>query len=384
MRILIVGFSTRPIAESAVRSGHQIVTVDYFGDRDQRALVENYALQRDFDLRFSADALLQASRSLDFEAVVYISNLENHPAVVETLARGRRLLGNAPEVLRQVRDWRTLRAVCREEGIPMPTTLLPGEEDEANPMLRWLRKPVLSGGGHGIRLWDGEPLDEDHVLQAYIEGQPASAAFVANGQESVAIGLTEQLIGREELGTGGFGWCGNILPLDASPTNNGPTVLEKVEAIVARLTRRFGLCGMNGIDFVVASGSGGRPRLFLVEVNPRYTASMELMERVHGLNVFSLHLEAMEGHLPDFSLAERLESLDTFFGKGIVYAKRTVTMPETEGWGERGRRDIPFPGERIEAGHPVCTVLAEGESRAGCWRHLVAKAGDVRREIGES
>ena len=38
MKILIVGLSTRAIAESAVRGDHRIVTLDYFGDRDQRAL----------------------------------------------------------------------------------------------------------------------------------------------------------------------------------------------------------------------------------------------------------------------------------------------------------------------------------------------------------
>jgi predicted ATP-grasp superfamily ATP-dependent carboligase len=48
VRILVVGLSTRAIAESAVRGGHRVVTLDYFGDRDQRALVENHALLRDF------------------------------------------------------------------------------------------------------------------------------------------------------------------------------------------------------------------------------------------------------------------------------------------------------------------------------------------------
>jgi hypothetical protein len=381
VRILAVGLSTRAIAESAVRDGHQIVTLDYFGDRDQRALVENYALQRDFELPFGAESLLRASRALDFEAVVYISNLENHPPVVEALARERRLLGNAPQVLRRVRDPVTLRTVCREEGIPIPATLMPGEEDEADPTLKWLRKPVRSGGGHGVRLWDGEPLDGDHVLQAYIEGLPASAAFVADGERSVVLGLTEQLIGKRELGAGGFGWCGNILPPASSPDDT-LTVLESIEAMVGALTRRFQLRGVNGIDLVVAMDGRG-PRPYLVEVNPRYTASMELVEQAYGVDIFSCHLAAMEGHLPDFSLANRLQSGQAYFGKGIVYAGRTVTMPETAGWVERRRRDIPFSGERIEAGHPVCTVLAEGESRAECWQDLLAKAREVRREIGD-
>lgn len=379
MSILIIGFSTRAIAESAVRGGHQVLTLDYFGDRDQRALVENYALARDFDLPFSAKALLQASRCLEFGAVVYVSNLENHPEVVEELSRGRVLLGNAPTVLYQARDWRTLRAFCLEAGISCPTTLLPGEETGSQaPCKRgWLRKPVHSGGGHGIRPWAGEPLDEAHILQVYVAGRSASAAFVADGQRSVVIGLTEQLVGRRELGARGFTWCGNILPLTLPPAER-IAVLETVERMATQLTRRFGLRGVNGIDLVMADGGLG---IFLLEINPRYTASMELVERAYGLNVFSLHLDALAGRLPDFSLAEHLCIQDSYVGKGIVYARRTVTLPETVGWAERDRRDIPFPGERIEAGHPVCTVLVEGTGREMCWNRLLAGAEAVRREI---
>ncbi|MBF0530394.1 MAG: carboxylate--amine ligase, partial [Deltaproteobacteria bacterium] len=40
MRILITGVSTRAMAESAVRGGIRVVTVDHFGDRDQKEMVE--------------------------------------------------------------------------------------------------------------------------------------------------------------------------------------------------------------------------------------------------------------------------------------------------------------------------------------------------------
>lgn len=380
MRILITGLSTRAIAESAAQGGHSIVTLDYFGDRDQKDLVENYSLKRDFQLPFTAEALVQASRHLDFEAVVYISNLENHPEVVEALAQGRALLGNAPTVLRQVRDWRTMRAFCREEGIACPITLLPGEEKGADPGDRWLRKRIRSGGGHGIRFWTGEPLDGAHFLQAYVEGQAASAVFVSDGRRSVVIGLAEQLIGRRELGAQGFTWCGNILPL-ALPSAERAAVLEEVERMVGRLTRRFGLRGVNGVDFVLANGPDGHPRPYLVEVNPRYTASMELVERAYGLNIFSLHLEALEGRLPNFSLTQHLDG--PYFGKGIVYTRRTVTVSDTGRWREHGRRDIPFSGDRVRAGHPVCTVLAEGQTRQACWDHLLVGVEAVWQEIGD-
>lgn len=380
MRTLVIGLSTRAIAESAVRGGDGVFTLDYFGDQDQKALVENYSLLRDYGLPFSAENLFKVSRDLKFDSVVYTSNLENHPELVTLLAQRSVLLGNPPSVLRRVRDWRILRQVCHEEKIPCPVTLLPGEEREADPAVHWLYKPIRHGGGHAIRSWGGEPMDESHVLQAYLDGRPGSMAFAADGQRSVVIGLTEQLIGRKELGAKRFRWCGNIIPLKTTPSEQD-AFFGVLERMAAGLTHRFGLRGVNGADFVVAEGPDGLPCPFLVEVNPRYTASMELVELAYGLNVFSVHLDAMAGRLPDFSLEAHLEGL--YAGKGVLFAQKDVTMPETEGWVKCGRRDIPFPGERIEAGHPVCTVLAEGEGREACLNNLLASAGAVRREIGD-
>jgi len=372
VKILILGLSTRAIAESAVRGGYNVITLDYFGDRDQKELVQNYSLMRDFHLGFSAEALLTASRQLDFEAVVYISNLETHPEVVEELAEGHILLGNSPTTLRKVRNWPTLRSFCQEAGVPFPATLFVGEVPPKDG--RWLLKPVRSGGGHGISFWPGEPLDAGHLLQEHIEGLDCSAAFVADGRNCVLLGVTEQLIGREEMGARGFAWCGNILPL-ALPL----PLLEAVEDVAAKLTRRFGLRGVNGFDFVLAHREG-RLIPYLVEVNPRYTASMELMEWAYGLNIFDLHVRSFEGELPSFSLREQLRQA-RFCGKGIVYAGKDVTMPETAGWRAKGRRDVPFAGERIEAGHPICTVLAQGKGRDECWRRLLAEADALRQEV---
>lgn len=380
MSMLVIGVSTRAIAESAVRAGRRIVTIDYFGDRDQKERVENHSLLRDFKLPFSACGLLSASRRLGFDSVVYISNLENHPAIVAEFAGRAHLLGNPPEVLRKARDWGELRRICAEEGIRAATTLMPGEEMEAAPECRWLVKPVRSGGGHGIHFWDGARLKRTHLLQRFEEGRAASAAFVADGKNSVVIGISEQLIGRRDLGAGGFIWCGNILPLQLE-SSIGAEFIRRVETMAARLTSRLGLRGVNGMDLIAANDENGCPDPVLIEVNPRYTASMELVERAYGLNVFSLHLDALAGRLPHFSLAQHVEI--PFTCKGIVFARRTCTVPATMGGLERERRDIPFPGDRIEARHPICTVFGEGDGRDSCLEKLCENADAVRREIGD-
>jgi predicted ATP-grasp superfamily ATP-dependent carboligase len=356
VRTLIAGFTTRALAESAVRTGAAIVTVDYFGDLDQRRLAENHSL-RERGRRYSAAALLELARDLRYDAVVYCGGLENHPAVVAALAQGRVLLGNEPEALRRVRDPGGLGRYLARQGFEAPDTR--GPRDPRPPAgAAWLVKPARGGGGQGVRPWRGRPPRPTEILQELVEGVSASAAFLADGRRSVLLGWSEQL-----HRPGSFRYAGNLVPLAGSETAR-----REVDAIAEALTREYGLRGLNGFDFVLR---GSRP--VVVEVNPRYCASMELVERASGASLFALHLAACRGELPGAPLLG-----PGVWGKAIVYASRTVTAPDTTGWPAAGIRDVPHPGEVIRAGHPICTVLASGPTRARCETDLRAAAARIR------
>ncbi|MBI5955823.1 MAG: ATP-grasp domain-containing protein, partial [Chloroflexi bacterium] len=337
MRILITGVSTRAIAESARASGYDFITLDYFGDCDQKSWCQNYSLKRDFELPFSSAALYTASQGLAFEAVAYTSNLENHPEVVARFAAGPgegkrpRLLGNSVAVLARVRHWPTFFGFLRRQGIPVPETIYEGQCPPRDAPRRWLRKPVRSGGGHSISFWpEDQPPGKGFILQEYVRGTACSASFVADGRECVVLGLTEQLIGRPEFSARGFRYCGNILPLIVEDEAGQTTLLAQVRQIAGSLTREFGLVGVNGLDFVLNDG-----QVYPLEVNPRYSASMELVERAYGLSIFDLHVRAViQGELLDFDLAPRLASA-RFHGKAILYAERDGWAPDTRGWPER-------------------------------------------------
>jgi predicted ATP-grasp superfamily ATP-dependent carboligase len=381
MRILITGVSTRAIAESAQAAGYDFITLDYFGDYDQKRLCKNYSLKRDFGRRFGSAELYAASQSLAFDALVYLSNLENHPDIVARFVaanrqrRQVRLLGNSAAILRRVRHWPTLFGFLRQQGIPIPETIYEGQSPAQGSRRRWLRKPVRSGGGHSISFWAGdEPAGKEFLLQEYIEGQPCSASFVANGRESLVLGLTEQLIGRTEFGAGEFRYCGNILPL-APETRQ--TTLTQVQHIVSQLTQEFGLVGVNGLDFVLKDD-----QVYPLEVNPRYSASMELIKLAYGLSIFDLHVQAIvQGELPDFDLTQSWQANVRFYGKTILYAEKDGQAPDTRVWPERGIRDVPFPGESLMQGAPICTVLASAVTRDSCFADLVTQAQVLRGEI---
>ena len=66
-----------------------------------------------------------------------------------------------------------------------------------------------------------------------------------------------------------------------------------MSAIAGAVTEAFGLVGLNGIDFVLREGEP-----YVLEINPRYSASMELIERGGRLSVFEAHVAACGGDLP--------------------------------------------------------------------------------------
>lgn len=378
-RTVLIGVSTRALAQSAARVATGVVAADFFGDRDQQQAVESYAIGRDLGLPLTAHGLAAAARRVGAEAVVYGANLENHPEVVALLARDLTVLGNEAEVLRRVRDWRSLRRFCADAGIACPETLMAGEEERAGRGGTWLRKRVLSGGGHGVRRWDGDPVDDRHLVQEALGGRAASVAFVADGVEARVVGLSEQLVGWHRLGASGFAWCGNVLPF-AAPPDEARLLLRQVAKMATLLTRGYGLRGLNGADLIVGRDPGGEPCAYLVEVNPRYCASMELAEWAYGIDAFALHLDALAGRLPASSAAGRPPG--EYHGKAIVFARAPVTVPDTDGWYGCGRRDVPHRGQRIAAGHPICTVLATGRDRGLCLEQLSQRAAAVYRETG--
>ena len=381
MKILIVGISVRAIVESAVKSRYAVLALDAFGDRDLKLLTTTCSLHHDFDARYSTEALLKASRRLSYDAVAYTSNLENHPAMIRRIAGNRPVIGNSPEAVSAVRDWKRLFATLQQAGFSVPDTVFADDNRPINGSRPWLVKPLLSGGGHGIIFAQrGHETDDESMLQEYIEGISGSASFIANGRECVVIGIAQQLTGMHQFGSKGFRYCGNILPLpDMLIPEKCRLILEQVYAMAGFLTRNYGLKGVNGIDFILKDD-----RVYMTEVNPRYSASMELIERAYGLPVFHLHEQAsVYDRLPEFRLEAAIEC-SKFFGKAILFAERDASAPETRSWIEVNLRDIPESGEKLHKGSPVCTILTSGQTYAETMADLIRRAAVLKEEIKDA
>jgi predicted ATP-grasp superfamily ATP-dependent carboligase len=354
-----------------VRAGYSVTALDAFGDLDLRAVANVITPRSTSGTRFDPMAAAIAMDNVPAALVVYTSNLENHPAAVERLARGRRLLGNSPAVLTRVRNPIILSSMLRKRGFAIPITRATLTGSGATT---WLLKPRRSGGGHGVVVWrHARSVPRGSYLQEHIPGIPGSVIFAANGKDAVVLGLSRQLVGDSRFGAHGFRYCGSLLGNGTAPVfPRYGELLETAAALAREVTREFGLVGLNGIDFIARKGVP-----YPIEVNPRYSASMELLERAHGLSLFEVHLRACEGILPS-----ELQSGPGIEGKAIVFAKRDVILGKTEAWlNRREFADVPHPGENIPGGRPICTVFARGSDQSTCLRRLVRQAGLVYRRL---
>ena len=370
--VLIAGVSTRALAVSAARAGYRVTAADAFGDTDLREVAEVLRVHPDGPVRYTPPAAAAAARGVAADEVAYTSNFENYPEAVSALARGRRLLGNPPAVLTRVRNPIVLMRVLRQRGFAVPATRASAPPAAREPE-RWLLKPRRSGGGHGTTPWSsGRPVSRRAYVQERIRGVTGSIVFAADGRRAVALGLSRQLVGERSFGAHGFRYCGSLLASEQAPVfPRQAELLVCATALADAVTEEFGLLGLNGLDFVARDGVP-----LPIEVNPRYSASMELVERATGSSLFAIHASACEGRLPE---PGRLPVV--VHGKAIVFARRDIVVTNPRAWRVPAIADVPHPGERIGRGHPICTLLADGPDAERSLRALVAGAAAIYRAV---
>ena len=370
--LVIVGASTRAAAFSALRAGLRPWCADLFADLD---------LQVRCRVRCVTDypaGLVDAVRDAPQAPLLYTGGLENRPELVQRLGRLRPLWGNGPAVLRQVRSPTRLRTVLLQHGIACPAIIVaPDPEPCAG---RWLLKPIRGAGGTGIRFWTGRPLSGRRAvyLQEYIDGESCAALYVGDGRRSRLLGVTRQLVGADWLHAAPFHYCGSVGPLALTPGEYPPFVrLGEV------LTEAFGLSGLFGVDGVLRDGVP-----YPVEVNPRYTASVEVLEYATGLVTLLRHRTAFAPM--DVRIATSAGETGGLVGKAVYFAPRDLVFPAHGPWLTALRpdasvaelpafADIPAAGQPVPAGRPVLSCFVRGDDPAACLAALRRVAAELDR-----
>jgi len=392
--LLILGASVRAAAFSALRAGRRPWCVDLFADADLRRHCPARRLAGRYPGGFAA--VLETAPQAPW---MYTGGLENYPSLVQRLAELRPLWGNNGPVLRWVRDPFFLAEVLRAEGLACPAVRTKG----APVAGRWLSKPLRGAGGAGVcfadrtpaakidtqarSASDGMPSPEvipslalracvplsDRAqaatfLQEYIEGESWGAIYAANGPEVRLLGATLQLVGEPWTHAAPFHYCGSIGPLQPAAE-----LRAQMERLGQALVSRCGLRGLFGIDGIVRDGV-----FWPVEVNPRYSASVEVLEYATGMKALaSAPTEGESGGI---------------VGKAILFARHNGWFPERGPWLAALEQtdpigclprfaDIPDPGQTLVQGRPVLTFFARADSPGDCRSELQRLGTALDREV---
>ncbi len=365
-KILILGGSARAAAGSAMRAGFQPICADRFGDEDLRRIA------RVLPVDDYPSGLLAAVESLPPTPWIYTGSLENEATLIAAISRRHPLLGNPADVLRRVRDPFWLERTLREHNLSSLRVRAASDPSPNNG--QWLVKPLRSGGGLGICRWDGSrnSWDNDVYLQEHCHGQPMSALFVAWPDDVRCIGVCQQLIGLDFGAPTEFGYAGSIGPIEMHRD-----IRERVERLGLVLAIEARLRGLFGIDFILADDVP-----WLTEVNPRYTASVEVLERSWGLPILAWHVSACTRSGPE-TKSSGMTTPDRVVGKQIVYATRNFVAPNMSvvAFDVDSLADIPTPETHIAAGWPICTVFADATNTKTCRQRLAQAARRFRLEL---
>lgn len=383
--VVTIGYSARALAQATVEWGMPVVAVDCFTDRDL-SLIADFVIQlqswgsvaarpnfvREIVRKLRA---LELQHGLHVQGVLLAGGSENWLELVKELARNFPVLGADPIQLRTLRSWKQCRQWACRVGMEFPTS-------SVRPLVSGNSLAKMSngaGGSHIVRT--PEPACSAVFPRVPQESRASDACYFQQEIQGRSLGVVCilrklsdsssdcQILGavrawdsREWAAATEFIYRGSWGPVRLADSQR--TKIRNLGVVIAEQT---GLQGWIQFDFI----EDAQLRLWLLEINPRWTAGMEVLVQA-GLNPVPRHWHAWRSTPSAFAGPRPSRSNSEFFGKAILYAKQDVHMTDPRiaalhGWPQDRVADVPSAamiGSVIPQGHPILTLKAAYEAHA--------------------
>ncbi len=361
MKVLLIGNSVRSIACSAKRAGHNVYSVDNFGDLDTRRCSDTF--------EFLKSVPSQKLKKIATEADAVVLGSEFGKLSVKNA------LNNKPNVMSEAGDKSKIAKKLKSLGIPHPETSSADKTHgfEYPLMIKpklgsgGIRNMVVKNEGELVLFFDKHAAGE-YIVQEFIIGIPCSASLVSTGEEVSVISLNEQLIGVPWLTGLPFAYCGNITPFNSQYND---LMIRYAKDIALEI----GLLGSNGVDFIVSDKGP-----YVIEVNPRFQGSLDTVELATGINVFQAHVDAFSGIHAKVLEPKCFAAKAIVFGEkhGVVGAELSNRLVECMERNEAA--DVPGAGTVVMPDQPITTLLGTGNSRNAVLDRLRRSSDYVKNE----
>ncbi|MCY3006375.1 MAG: hypothetical protein NTV29_10405 [Planctomycetota bacterium] len=401
--ICLIGSSCRAAAQSAARARcTRILAWDDFLDADLLAIAQARSLA-DFP-----EASPEDLADLQGLPLVLCGGMENQPDFVQRRIDQGMRCGVTGDSLRQLRAIASWQRWAFESRIGWPATIENLSDPSTHPSLdsdhsqRWLLKPLARAGGVHIRAFESDSIEptpgsqsaNQWYLQQYVPGVSIGVSYCTdrvlgnpNAQTpdgtqpdgTRIVGIARSIQAEELDAPLPWIYRGSLAPYSVSPSVHAS--LERFAKIVAQET---GIRGLWQADFQIDP----QGQLWLLEINPRWSASMELHETLQGFSWMNEHLRIV--------LAESKTPADALYSvpspglpgpgqvaKGILYAPHAMHLSASEIdrlWRSRWHgtlreletadfciADIPQSdplGVDFSEGMPIATLLVAGGKNA--------------------
>ncbi len=395
-KVGVIGFNARPLACSVRKAGGSPFVSDYWGDSDldtcseewiavlspvpgsrQRGSLEapvHFSLSENFEHSFG---------SCELDYVLIGSGFDDHSESLRRINEKHGITGNTIELMKKARNKEKLAKLADNLEIWYPTYEIVENLEEATTAVNEIGlpcvvRPITSGGGAGIRKVNGimdlekfyKTLEKSErlgprVIQKFVTGVDVSASVLGTGKDSITISIQDQLIGLPSAGRlSDFVYCGNRIP--ASVDSH---ITKEIRFVSEIICSELNLVGSNGIDYVVDDNDN----IWLLEVNPRFQGSLEMLERAANISISELHVRACDGILPDkiprFSQATKM----------IVYANRDGIVPALGQWPSTVDRSPK--GVEVHKGDPICSIIETGKEGSDVFARVQSIASQILEKI---
>ncbi|MCA9191671.1 MAG: ATP-grasp domain-containing protein [Planctomycetales bacterium] len=385
--ILAIGYSARALAQAVVSSGRKLhLVADHFGDSDcQFSGSEHHRIGSWRSTHAIKDLVRKIEECPRQLTVLFAGGLENWPELMDELAPAAQIWGPTKEQLYVLRNWGFWRSVTERSGIGFPDTRNSMEfvhvKDRSVSNSKWLTKTEQSAGGLGVsRFREGDVHLEGtgkFYFQQHISGRCLGVHAVLTAGEAYLLGITQAWDRQFWPGPTEFIYRGSWGPIQLKSFQ-----LEQLKYLANTIRQESGLLGWVQFDVI----EDEQLQLWLLEINPRWAAGMEILVRSHFANPVEWHCQAWTHPCKTLHTDVHTHSNGLpLVSKVVLYAERDIEFrqrhnevcPEVFEPFLNGKimetamafvADVPaFHGSRIcvEHGHPICTLICEmsNESR---------------------
>ena len=388
--LLLMGIDTRPMVNSALKLDYKTFSISYFKTVDfKMPYMEKHVLDQEsviscgrFEENYSPEKLLELSKDFLFQN---FDENEIDKIVLTTGINAQNFSGEFKKFRKIVRGNKNTECVDNKfkfynklkNKFNVPLTFQPSDVWELNEILQqyannqFILKPLQGSGGLGIFLLNNESCDElkqvseicqnisleNYILQEYIEGTNVSSSVLSSHDDRKNL-INSRLITEHDLGNESYEYSGNILPLDENSFRmfndnrteiNADELNDEMKNTSEDLIKEFNLIGSNGVDYILDKNG----ELKIIEINPRFQGTYELVENSIGINLLDAHIKACEGEIIDIPNPSRYSI------KKIIYARKQVNIGNLN---IPNVYDIPYEGVKIEKDQPLVTIISSNKN----------------------